>query len=116
MIDLATLRKLNRLADAVAANELTQLEISKTTGIHQSQISRILDGQIKRESKNVVRLCKFVDLHINGEAQEVTKKLAPNRHDALARLFTDKSECDAALLEVLESLAKWRDTLHDFRG
>lgn len=39
---------------------LTQLQISEATCLSQSQISRILDGQSRRESKGFDLICKYV--------------------------------------------------------
>lgn len=38
---------------------MTQEIIASETGIHQSQISRILSGQIKRMSPNALLLCTY---------------------------------------------------------
>ncbi len=43
----------------VNAGKLTQVEIQEHTGVHQSQISRILAGKAKRSSRNVESLCKY---------------------------------------------------------
>ncbi len=48
-----------RLRELVASGKLSQLVIERMTGVHQSQVSRILSGKIKRLSKNVKLLCEF---------------------------------------------------------
>lgn len=51
------------------AAQLSQNTLSELTGIHQSQISRILSGQVRRTSKNVISLCKFAEnLHSKRKA------------------------------------------------
>lgn len=47
------------LASRMAKREVTQQAIAAATGIHQSQISRILAGKSKRKSSNVERLCRY---------------------------------------------------------
>ena len=50
---------LDQLRALIAAKLTSQSDIAMKTGIDQSQISRILAGQVKRASKNVRELCKF---------------------------------------------------------
>lgn len=47
------------LRAAVADRRVTQQEIASATGVDQSQVSRILGGQAKRSSANVIALCRF---------------------------------------------------------
>lgn len=46
---------------AVESKEVTQTLISSETGVDQSQISRILSGDAKRLSKNVLKLCSYAN-------------------------------------------------------
>lgn len=50
---------LDRLRTAVSQRKITQSEITVATGVHQSQVSRILAGPVKRYSENVQKLCAF---------------------------------------------------------
>lgn len=52
---------LARLGQAVAKGNITQSEVARLTGVHQSQVSRILAGQTRRYSPNVIRLCRFAE-------------------------------------------------------
>lgn len=58
---LETDEALRFLREQIISNKINQKEISKATGVHQSQISRILAGRSKRPSKNVVLLCKYAE-------------------------------------------------------
>lgn len=108
MLESAILETIDRLAKAVAAKEITQTSISRATGIHQSQVSRILSGDVKRASKNVQLLCKFSDLHTIPVRVAHTVEVPTAIQDVIAPLLTGKKEPDAALRDVLVSLAKWR--------
>lgn len=52
---------LARLRQAIESGLLSQSEIARATGVHQSQVSRILSGAARRASPNVLLLCKFAD-------------------------------------------------------
>jgi len=50
------------LAAAIAAAGVTQKEIQRLTGVNQAQISRILSGEVRRVSKNVIQICKYANI------------------------------------------------------
>lgn len=52
---------LRSLASKVETGHVTQLQIARETGVHQSQISRILSGNTKRLSKNVEIVCNYAE-------------------------------------------------------
>lgn len=41
---------------------LTQIELSKATGVAQSQISRICSGQALRHSRGVIQICAYLNI------------------------------------------------------
>lgn len=51
------------LATFIAATGVTQQEIQRETGVNQAQISRILNGEAKRVSKNVKKICKYANIN-----------------------------------------------------
>lgn len=53
------INEIARLKLAVDSKEISLKSISDATGVHISQVSRILSGQSKRLSKNVEKICKF---------------------------------------------------------
>jgi transcriptional regulator with XRE-family HTH domain len=116
MIESVARDILNRLAEAVASNAVTQQTISEATGVHQSQISRILSGKVRRVSKNVLRLCNFYNLHMLGRVPAPLADAGGNIQDSFHSLVTGKKEADIALRQVIDSLAKWRNCLENFRG
>lgn len=111
MIDSNTRVILDRIAQAVVAREISQIELSKATGVHQSQISRILSGNLQRASKNVLRLCNFYLLHSSRNRSIATSPIEPDMHETLRQLITGHKGSDAALLQVLESLVLWQKAL-----
>jgi transcriptional regulator with XRE-family HTH domain len=60
-LTLAELEQLKRLALAVRTRQVTQTQIATETGVHQSQVSRILSGNVRRGSPNARRLCRYAE-------------------------------------------------------
>jgi DNA-directed RNA polymerase specialized sigma54-like protein len=91
---------LDRLATLIELGATTQSDVARSARLHQSQVSRILSGQVHRTSKGVVRLCA------------VGARLAPERSgDAKAeerlmrklKVVWDGSPAHAQALEQLLS-------------
>lgn len=94
---------LSRLRQAIRSGRTSQLSAANATGVDQSQISRILAGQTKRVSPNVLILCKYANtLHIRT-------RVDPTESDCLMdalRAVWDGSHAHAeALAGVIRSLA-----------
>ena len=105
---------LERLAQAVRSRAITQKDIADATGVHQSQVSRILAGQIRRVSANVLALCKYADLHFVDVGA-----IRPNKRseiaDALAEVLSGHPKEVTAATKVLASLVAWRRTWRQSR-
>ena len=50
-----------RIQKAMGIAKHTQSDVFRETGVHQSQISRILKGDFERDSKNVIKLCVYAN-------------------------------------------------------
>lgn len=61
-LDTANQRHLEALKASVKSRQLGLKHISDATGVHISQVSRILSGKVKRASPNVEKICKFAEL------------------------------------------------------
>jgi transcriptional regulator with XRE-family HTH domain len=100
-------RSLDQLRTLVSSRLTSQTEIAMATGIDQSQISRILAGQVKRVSRNVAELCKFANqFYASGQND-------PSRSAVLMgalRAIWDGSPAHAeAIASVLLSLRKFKE-------
>jgi predicted XRE-type DNA-binding protein len=96
-----------QLRTAVNTRKLTQKQIASATGIDQSQISRILAGQVRRASKHVIELCKFANCL--EQYQEADPTRSPMLMDAL-RVVWDGSDAHAeAIAGVILSLKKLKE-------
>lgn len=58
-IDPARRAQLEALRDAVKSRSVSLRVIGSATGVHISQVSRILAGKATRVSPNVEKICKF---------------------------------------------------------
>lgn len=92
------------LKRAILNGSVTQSSVAIATGVDQSQISRVLAGQVKRESPNVLALCKYArNLH-------KTRKVDPRQSDplinALREVWDGSPEHAEALAGVIRSLAR----------
>ena len=99
---------LSRLRQAINVGLVSQSDISRATGVHQSQVSRILAGTSRRVSPNLLLLCKFAN-----EMERFTNTNPASNHllmDAL-RAVWDGSEAHAeAIAGLLLTLKRFRFT------
>ena len=99
---------IERLKYAVDVLGLSQQELAKATGVHQSQIYRVLAGKARRVSKNLLKISAYLDnLHLcyanNSEIPRVLKDAiqfawdGTARHaDALARVIVSLKNLSCA--------------------
>lgn len=106
-LPIETTDQLQKLRLLVKARALTQVQIALATNVDQSQVSRILAGQIRRVSANVLELCKFANSY-DGSSQR-----DPSQSDVLMgalRAVWDGSSVQAeAIASVLLSLRKFKE-------
>lgn len=99
---------LSWLSAEVRARRLSQVEIAAASGIHQSQISRILAGKAKRESANVRKLCKYATSLRQGVGARTLAgpetRVAIDQ--AVTRLWDGSSDHASALVELLEAVER----------
>lgn len=111
-MDAAELSLLTTLRIAVADRRVTQQEIAHATGVNQSQVSRILAGQCKRSSGNVVALCRFAAERFSSPDLGLSTPVSVRVHalvDALMSGDAEEQEEFVALLSQLLTLRRtWR--------
>jgi transcriptional regulator with XRE-family HTH domain len=101
--DKHLLCKLGRLT---SIGVITQTDISKGTGVHQSQVSRILAGHSKRQSPNLKKICAYAEsMHYDADVPAGVPQ-------ALARELADflgvKSGEEERIGDILIALRRWR--------
>ena len=102
-------KNLQFLSDQVTKGTVKQQEIEKSTRVSQSQISRILAGQARRTSKNVLKLCKY--------ANSLALEKPSNQDDEIALFEQLKRVCQgnptriATLRNLLLSIEQLQEPL-----
>jgi transcriptional regulator with XRE-family HTH domain len=91
--------QISKLTWLIEDKQLTQKEISRQTGVHQSQVSRILSGQGKRLSKNAEKLCNYAKT-LQIEANPAPETLT----QSLLQIWDGSPGHAAAIMQVLRSL------------
>jgi transcriptional regulator with XRE-family HTH domain len=92
-----------KLGGLVRAGKLTQTEIQARTGVHQSQVSRILSGKAKRTSPNVDALCKYAHTFAFAEPQPASVD-ANALQELVLKIWNGKNDHAQAIREVLLAL------------
>ena len=91
------------LKTAMERNGHSQPEVSKLTGVSQSNISRLLAGERKRVTKCVKKLCHYAGL--DAETDAPTLDAHRRLSQALRGAISDNPQAALALASVIESLA-----------
>lgn len=90
---------------------LTQSLITKGSGVHQSQVSRILSGDFIRYSTNVDKLCKYAKLSIE---KDCARPLENKRIvDALNVVWDGTDEHAEDIAQILHAVGRLRRTRHE---
>jgi transcriptional regulator with XRE-family HTH domain len=112
--------KIERLGAAMRARRgklgMTVVEVARSSGVHASQVSRILRGQFSTISHSVVRICTV--LGIDPDTAAEAERLAASEPDRAARRLQqrllaawDRTPADAdRLSSFLVQLAELRRT------
>ena len=99
---------LRLLAGYVERKQITQQELALATGVHQSQVSRILAGRARRPSQNLLKLCKYAEtLDVPDKAAACSIEDIVN---AIRSFRSHNHEENQRFLDVVNSLKAWRDS------
>lgn len=82
---------------------ITQESLSKHTGISQSQISRLLSGHGKRQSKAYIKICNYVLSKHEGVSVELVKNNV-EFITALVAVWDGSAQQSKAIANVILSL------------
>lgn len=96
-------RLLEILTAGLRAGTLTQNQIEKATGVHQSQVSRILAGQTRRFSRNVEKLCKYAETLAAGDKPRSSGD-AEDLQNEILRIWNGSAAHARALQDVLSAI------------
>lgn len=98
-------KQLSWLRAAVSERRLTQRQIAEATGVDQSQVSRILAGQAKRNSENVTALCAFAEKASRASLKAEGGDVSDDADAIFRDLLSGTEEEHKLMLEILRRLA-----------
>jgi transcriptional regulator with XRE-family HTH domain len=99
-----TLARLERARTACKQRGITQAKIAEDLGASQSQISRILAGEISRDSRLAEEVCLYVEQFSGGVNADAVRK-NDDLIEALAQTWDGSAKHARALSTVIRSLA-----------
>jgi transcriptional regulator with XRE-family HTH domain len=98
------------LSDKLSTKAITQQEIQQATGVHQSQISRIVAGKSKRVSPNVKKLCKYAEA-LRTSRQGKGSADAEVLQASILAIWDGSSAHARALQEVIHAIGAVQSTV-----
>lgn len=104
-LDTANQHHLDALRASVDARNIGLKHISEATGVHISQVSRILSGKIKRGSKNVEKICKFAEI---ADLQQNSTGSEELLFKAVKEVWDGTNEHAIALVNFLAAINRYQ--------
>lgn len=89
-------------------SKLSNAEISRISGVHQSQVGRICNGQFKTFSFNVVQICKVLDVALPREALPIAAEDPSwaEVQSSMKELWDETPEGAKAIAQMIKAVAK----------
>lgn len=99
---------LSSLRSAVKSRNVGLQHISSATGVHISQVSRILAGHIKRSSPNVEKICNFAK---SAQLQPSSASNEELLRAEINRLWDGTPEHALALSKLLSAIGSYQTSI-----
>lgn len=97
-----------RLEQSRRLSELSNAEISRISGVHQSQVGRICAGQFKTFSFSVVQICKVLEVAL-PQANTPIVDADPSWAEvqlSIRKLWDETPEGAKAIAKMIDAVAK----------
>lgn len=101
---------LSTLKLAVNGRNIGLRQISDSTGVHVSQVSRILAGQVKRASPNVEKICNFAK---SAKFQPSSSSDEELLRAEIHRLWDGTPEHALALSKLLGAIGSYQNSIRN---
>ncbi len=101
---------LEALKASVTSRQIGLKHISDATGVHISQVSRILSGKVKRVSPNVEKICKFAELADLPQSSIGSEELL---WKAVKEIWDGTNEHAAALKSFLAAIGRYQIAIQE---
>lgn len=93
---------IEQLCEVFKNNRSTQQQIAAKTGVHQSQVSRILRGHFRTVTPNVAKICKYANV---TPQTGITKSAVPEElNRELVRLLDGTAKREQTILRLLKAI------------
>ena len=104
--EIGDLRK--RLRSARKKKRLTDTEIGRLAGVHPSQVGRILRGDFRTLSHNVVQVCRVLGIELATVATAAdTRDAAWSRlEESVRKLWDETPEGARKIAKMIEAIAE----------
>lgn len=89
-------------------SKLSNAEISRISGVHQSQVGRICSGQFKTFSFNVLQICKVLNVALPREAVRIAAEDPSwaEVQSSMRELWDETPENARAIAKMIKAVAK----------
>lgn len=104
-LDTASQHYLETLRLSVKSRQIGLKHISDATGVHISQVSRILSGKVKRASPNFEKICKFARLADLQQGSSGSEELL---WKAVKDVWDGTNEHAVALMNFLDAIGRYQ--------
>ena len=94
---------LNKILSVKESKKLSQNEIALNTGINQSTVSRILNGEILGQNSSIKKICKYLCIDLSKDVKVEASK-SNILMDALNETWDGTEEHAQAISDVIRSL------------
>jgi transcriptional regulator with XRE-family HTH domain len=91
-----------QLCEVFKNNRSTQQQIASATGVHQSQVSRILRGHFRTVTPNVAKLCKYAN--ITPQMKTTKNSISEELNRELVRLLDGTAKREQTVLRLLKAI------------
>lgn len=88
----------------ITDSDVTQVELASLLAIDQSQISRIVNGDFKRISRNVKKICEYANIDLNFVIENRNPAENTELMEAISLVWDGTRKKAHALAKVIRSL------------
>jgi len=94
------------LREAISKKAVSQADLSHSTGINQSQISRLLRGQFQRRTKGLNTLCIYLKVEPVMHTVALSLSKYPDLSSCLSEVLDGSRQRERAVVLLLRSARK----------
>ncbi|HSK74453.1 MAG TPA: helix-turn-helix transcriptional regulator [Pyrinomonadaceae bacterium] len=93
-----------QIQEYLEKEKITQKELARLAKVDQSQISRIINGNFRKVSKNVKRICKYAKVDLDSVKENKNPAQNSELMEAISLVWDGTNKNAKALATVIRSL------------